>query len=169
MIMIRKVQKSDIYALADILNKKEVRKFLYLDDGKKISYKDQDRWFANERFENSLMLVAFVNKIIAGAIRLEFYSKKKTANRAKFGMYVDSVFWNKGVASALIKRAEAELVKRKICRLEANDVVFSTNKRGLAFYKKMGFKIEGVARKALLFDGKRVDGFYLAKEVGAIV
>ncbi|MBT3941036.1 hypothetical protein HOF46_03345, partial [Candidatus Woesearchaeota archaeon] len=90
MIKIRKVRRIDIYALADILNKKEVRKFLYLDDGKKISYKDQDQWFANEKFENSLMLVAFVDKIIAGAIRLEFYSKKKTAKRAKFGMYVDS-------------------------------------------------------------------------------
>jgi L-phenylalanine/L-methionine N-acetyltransferase len=169
MIIVRKIKKSDIYALADMLNKADVRRTLYLDDGKKITYTDQDAWWKDRKKEaHTLILVALVDKQVAGAIHLDFYTHEATANRAKFGMFVDSTFWGKGAGRALIKHAEQELAKRGVTRLEANDIVFSTNKRGLAFYKKIGFRIEGRAKKALWFDGKLVDGIYLAKEVSGL-
>ena len=165
MIKIRKVRQSDIYAMADSLNKKEVRKYLFMDDDKKISYKEQEEWIANERFENGMFLVAIVDGKVAGAISLEFDNRKIASKKAQFGMWVDSAFWGKSVSAALIRRAEKELTKRGILRLEANGQVLSTNKRGLAFYKKMGFKIEGIAKNSLLFDSKMVDGIYIGKEV----
>jgi L-phenylalanine/L-methionine N-acetyltransferase len=169
MIIVRKIKKSDIYALADILNKKEVRTYLYLDDGKKITYKEQNAWWAQQKLEkNKLILVAIVDKQVAGSIHITFYSQQVNKNRANFGMFVDSKFWGRGVARELMNHAEQELVTRDVMRLEANGLIFSTNKRGLTFYKKRGFIVEGRAKKALWFNGKLVDGIYIAKEVSGL-
>ena len=50
---------------------------------------------------------------------------------------------------------------RGATRLEA--LVRVQNERGVAFYKKMGFEIEGTRRNAALINGEYQDEYFIAK------
>jgi len=41
--------------------------------------------------------------------------------------------------------------------------VFSTNQRAIALYRKYGFEIEGVPRRAFKILGEYVDGWFMGK------
>ena len=56
-----------------------------------------------------------------------------------------------------------ELRERGITRLESHGGVFADNTKGLAFYKKLGFNVEGVQRAAYRRGDDYIDGIHIAR------
>ena len=82
----------------------------------------------------------------------------RTRRRAACGWSVHPDYWQRGIASLLLKRAIQKAKKLNLKRLEAEIVVKNTASIKLA--EKFGFKREGVKKKAFISDsGKYLDTY----------
>lgn len=79
----------------------------------------------------------------------------------RFGMMVLKAYWGTGTATRLMEAAEAHARQVGVLRLEAT--VRSANPRGLKFYERLGFNVEGTRRMAVVIDGDPQDEQYIAK------
>lgn len=85
-----------------------------------------------------------------------FAEKRETmAHGAVLGMGVLNDYRGKGIGIALMRAALAQAKKAGFKRVELT--VREDNLRAKALYEKVGFAVEGVKRKAALFDGKYYD------------
>ena len=80
---------------------------------------------------------------------------------ATFGMGILKSHWGTGLAPEIIRTLEAVAKEEGVTRIEAQ--VRVQNERGVAFYKKMGYEIEGTRRKAALINGEYQDEYFIAK------
>lgn len=83
------------------------------------------------------------------------------AHSMRFGMMVVRDLWGAGVAAKLLQAAEGYLRTKGIRRWEAT--VRAANARGVSFYKRHGFVVEGTRRVAAVIDGVDHDELYIAK------
>jgi RimJ/RimL family protein N-acetyltransferase len=79
----------------------------------------------------------------------------------EFGMTVLKEYWGQGIGSALLEHMEGFAKNIGVTRIEAK--VRALNERGIALYKKSGYEIEGVRKKAALINEVPEDEFYIAK------
>lgn len=78
-----------------------------------------------------------------------------------FGMFILKEYWGRGIGQALLGEMETFASKNSIKRIEAT--VRVENERGLKFYKKQSFVIEGTRKYAALIDGVWKDEYAIAK------
>lgn len=79
----------------------------------------------------------------------------------RFFMFVLKDYWGSGISAHLVERMIAALNDWGARRVEAT--VRANNERGVAFYKKMGFQIEGTRKAAADINGELQDEYYIAK------
>lgn len=79
----------------------------------------------------------------------------------RFGMMVRQKYWGSGLSDFLVKGMFEHAKKIGVTRIEAT--VRSENSRGVAFYARHGFTIEGTRRRAVIIDGKEADELYIAR------
>ena len=85
-----------------------------------------------------------------------FPEKRETmAHGGVLGMGVIDGFRGKGIGIALMRAALSRAQEAGLTRVELT--VREDNLRAKALYEKVGFAVEGVKRKAALFDGKYYD------------
>ncbi|RHW32444.1 GNAT family N-acetyltransferase [Neobacillus notoginsengisoli] len=116
----------------------------------------QEAWLTNiVEDANKLALVAELDEVIIGF--LDFHNGNRIRNRhqGSFGMSVKREYRNNGVGKALLETmlewaSENETIEK--VSLE----VFSDNFGAIALYKKAGFEMEGIKRKAV----KTEDGYH---------
>jgi RimJ/RimL family protein N-acetyltransferase len=85
-----------------------------------------------------------------------FPEKRETmAHGGVLGMGVIDGFRGKGIGIALMRAALSRAKEAGLSRVELT--VREDNLRAKALYEKVGFAVEGVKRKAALFDGKYYD------------
>jgi RimJ/RimL family protein N-acetyltransferase len=82
------------------------------------------------------------------------------AHSGTLGMGLLPQFRGKGLGFALIKAALGEARHKGLVRVELT--VNADNARAIALYKKVGFKIEGLMRDAVLIDGDYKDLILMA-------
>lgn len=83
------------------------------------------------------------------------------SHSVQFGMMVRQKYWGTGVSDFLMKGMLEHAARVGIHRIEAT--VRSENTRGVKFYERHGFVVEGTRRRAVIIDGKEADEFYIAK------
>ena len=66
----------------------------------------------------------------------------------EFGMMISANFWGKGLGYELLNIMENFAKKIGVSKIEAK--VRTTNERGLIFYKRNGYEIEGTRKKQFL-------------------
>ncbi len=110
-----------------------------------------------------IRLAVFDGVRLVGLLGLhrEFPGHPWLAHCLRFGMMVVKDFWGTGVAAKLLEAAEKHAKAHGIRRLEAT--VRTANPRGVAFYKKRGFEVEGTRRVAAVIDGVDHDELFIAK------
>jgi RimJ/RimL family protein N-acetyltransferase len=70
-------------------------------------------------------------------------------------------YTSQGIGTMLFEEMERWAKEKEIHRLELTVMVH--NEAALAFYKKMGFEIEGRKKHSLLINGTYVDEYWMAK------
>jgi ribosomal-protein-alanine N-acetyltransferase len=78
--------------------------------------------------------------------------------RSTVGWWIAKEYWGKGYSLEAVKLLINFCFKKlKLNRLEAN--IFSYNLRSFNFAKKLGFKLEGIAREKSFKRGKLIDAY----------
>ncbi len=104
--------------------------------------------------------LAIDSKKILGFASIRPYEGRMN-HSADFVIFVDSNFHKMGIGTKLMKSILQRAKSEKLKRLELG--VFIDNKKAIEFYKKFGFKKEGIKRKALQRDKKLFDEIIMAK------
>lgn len=84
-----------------------------------------------------------------------------TQHVAHFGLMVLQEFWGSGLARRLMDICHEHAQREDVSRLEAT--VRVANARGVRFYEKLGYAIEGTRHHATRIDGEWQDEYFIAK------
>jgi len=165
-IIIRKFRKGDGKGRAEIVNEGiRIRNWKYTGRNKLLSKKDIEK--AKEDSSKKKGEICFVaidkekNKIVGST---EFFFKKngRTRHRVDLGWGIHPDYQKKGVGTKLLRTALQFAKKKGFKRAEAEMAI--KNKGSVKLAKKLGFKIEGTKKKALLTDdGKYIDTYIVGK------
>ncbi|CDZ79815.1 putative acetyltransferase YhhY [Candidatus Rubidus massiliensis] len=79
----------------------------------------------------------------------------------EFGLRILKDYWNIGIGSYMLKLMEKFAKSTNFKRLQGR--VRTSNSRGLKFYQKNGYEIEGIKKKAVWIDNQWENEFYIAK------
>ena len=79
----------------------------------------------------------------------------RTRHAAYLALGVSRAWWGRGVATDLLKEALRWAPSVGVSRFELS--VMTTNKRAIALYEHLGFKFEGVRRRAYMINGVAID------------
>lgn len=113
------------------------------------------KWVRSNIAKGHPQYVALVEGRVVGWCDV-FPEKRETmAHGGVLGMGVIDGFRGKGIGIALMRATLAHAKKACFTRVELT--VREDNLRAKALYEKVGFVVEGVKRKAALFDGKYYD------------
>ena len=106
---------------------------------------------------DSMMILCQVDGVIAGNCNLSRHNKLKTRHRATIGIALTKAFWGLGIGTEMFRELFRVAKELGIGQLELE--VFEDNRRALALYQKMGFRIAGQHPNAI----RRKDGTLLAE------
>ena len=128
-----------------------------------LTLEEEERFLA--RFPedpNSLMILCFVDGVLAGNCQLMRKTKLKNRHRASIGIALCREFWGLGIGTALFRELITQGEEWGLKQLELE--VIEGNERGLALYRKMDFEITGAVPNAIRMpDGSFVREFYMVK------
>lgn len=108
-----------------------------------------------------IFLVAEYKNQIIGVITLSGSNKRRVMHKGELGITVRKQFWAKGVGSALMEEC-LKLAKQKGFKKIQLEVM-SNNDRAMGLYKKFGFEVEGIKKKAVFVDGEYIDLVMMGK------
>lgn len=111
--------------------------------------------------ENSLFLVAEVNRDIVGVLSYSGGRRKATRHVASLGLSVRAAWQGHGVGTDLLTEA-IRRAKESGCIRRLELYVYADNERAIRLYKRLGFVTEGVREKAVLREGQYIDELAMA-------
>jgi putative acetyltransferase len=106
-------------------------------------------------------LVAEVDGRVVGAIGLHVEQAARRAHAGGIGMGVHDDFQGKGVGTALMA-AIVDLAFHWLGLRRIELTVYADNAAAVHLYQKVGFAIEGTARRFALRHGEYVDAYHMA-------
>lgn len=124
----------------------------------------QDAMFIDKKLSmnNGATIVALDKDKVVGIALFTVNKFSKTQHRAECGWFVRKSYMKQGIATKLVKELIKEAKKKGLKRLEAESAV--GNEASLRLAEKLGFKKEGIKKKALMLDnGKLEDTFILGR------
>ncbi|PLV59292.1 GNAT family N-acetyltransferase [Thermotoga sp. KOL6] len=97
-----------------------------------------------------LMLVGEINREIVSVLSFNGFGRKRTKHVGEFGISVKKRYWGLGIGSAMIKSLIDWAKQNDFKRIQLE--VLKSNERAISLYKKFGFEVEGMKKKAVLKD-----------------
>lgn len=122
-----------------------------------------------EKLENiipspsEIYIGAFDQNTIVGSLQLKSQNPDHPwiKHVGQFGMLVLEDYWGQGIGRKLLEIMDNFALTIGVSRIESS--VRHNNERGIKFYLKAGFKIEGTREKCAFIDGQFVDEYFIAK------
>ncbi|HNP74852.1 MAG TPA: GNAT family N-acetyltransferase [bacterium] len=115
----------------------------------------------DSRPKNNLYLVAWQDKQIIGSLLFIGGEYRKNRHGGKIEIFLRPEFRRQGVGQKLMNRLFSWAKRQGIKRIELE--VWSNNRPGLAFYERLGFKPEGIRKKAYRVNNRFVNGILMSK------
>lgn len=163
--IIRTYKKGDEFSLSENANNKRIAKNMFLGFPYPYTLKEAKNW-VNICLKKNITqpITGFVIDIdgkVAGTIGGEI--SKKRPFIMGFGYWLGEKYLGKGIMSQAVKIYLNYIFKsfKKIKRIESD--VFPWNRGSQRVLEKNGFKLEGIARKSYLKDGKIIDLYKYGK------
>lgn len=119
-----------------------------------INFKNYISSFLN--MKNSVFYIAKINDKIVGFAYLEGGKRIRNFHNANLGMGVTKKFRNFNIGKALLKKIIAFALDSD-CIAKIDLQVSKGNDIAIALYKKMGFVVEGINKRAAFINGEFVD------------
>ena len=114
----------------------------------------------NQKKKSEFNYSIFYNDLHVGAVGVRIHPVYSYIGEV--GCFVDERYWNKGIASAAVKKIEEFIFdKLSIKRLEM--IIATPNKASEKLALKNGYKREGTMRERLLIDANYFDCYLYAK------
>ena len=97
-----------------------------------------------------------------GFLRLVGHRPRRLRHACLLVMGIRESHWGQGIGSGLVATAITWAEREGIARLELT--VVADNRRAIALYHKMGFRVEGFRRRSLqMADGRFLDEYSMAR------
>lgn len=159
-LKLRKQQIRDARRLLDILQHED---FVYFPTGIR-SLKEEQAFLRRKQQEmrdgrclNCSIL--YRNRVI-GVVGFTFHDGRSYSG--EIGYFIDRAYWNRGFATEAVRLLEEELfAKHGVHRIEL--LTLKPNRASQRVAVKAGYRREGLARGAVLFDGQYRDAYRYAK------
>lgn len=115
------------------------------------------------RKNKNLYLTAWQDKQIVGSLLLNRGQYRKNQHAGKIEIFIRPEFRNQGIGRQLVEKLFSWAKKNKVRKIELE--VWSNNRPAITFYKKLGFKQEGIRKKAYCLKNRHTDGILMSKWV----
>ncbi|MEA1883868.1 MAG: GNAT family protein [Thermotogota bacterium] len=157
-VIIREAQESDAKAIIQYIKENQDR-FLYMisktDEMKlDVTYEKQMIKLHDQR-ENSVFFIAVERDKVIGMLNFVGGNRSRDMHDGEFGLSVHKDYFGRGIGSMLMDQIMRWGQNNKVIKRMTLFVMHS-NKRAINLYKRYGFSIEGVRRKAVRFEDGRV-------------
>lgn len=159
-VNLRSLRLSDYKWLFNLINDKRVNRYL-LTNGVKTLVEEKKhiaKMIKDKKANHFILEIKGTNEHI-GIMSLAGIDMKH--KRGRTGAFMMKQFWNKGYgADAKMTLLKYAFIKLNLNRIES--FVHLDNPRSLAYSKKCGYKVEGIARQRVLKGKKFLDEYVLA-------
>ena len=109
---------------------------------------------------NRLYLVVFRGSEILATLKIAGARRKRMAHSGELSIVVKKAYWGQGIGKKLMETG-LSWAKGVLERVELN--VVDSNERAIALYEKLGFKLEGIKKKAVKLSDGYHDIYMMAK------
>ncbi|WEL19886.1 GNAT family N-acetyltransferase [Candidatus Nanohalococcus occultus] len=143
-INLRTVEEEDLETLRDIVNQRDVRRFI--GHREPLNLEDEQDWFENYE---GLVLTVCVDGEVVGNIAL----REKEPNVGEFGIMLDTEHHGNGYGTEAVEL----VIEHAFKQLNHHRVmarVVDTNEKSSRVWEKLGFTLEGAMREHVYMDGE---------------
>ncbi|MCL2592594.1 MAG: GNAT family N-acetyltransferase [Defluviitaleaceae bacterium] len=102
------------------------------------------------------------SEIIIGSASLNVFPNHRKRHRATIGIFVHKDFHGKGVGKKLMETL-LELADNWLMLVRVELAVYVENESAIKLYKKFGFEVEGIMKKAIIRNGTHIDEYLMAR------
>jgi ribosomal protein S18 acetylase RimI-like enzyme len=151
MITIRKVKEEDTEGIVSLLKQLDKETiFMALEPGERQTTIEEERLLIKNVLasDNSMIFVAGKGGQIVGYLGAQGGKVRRAHHRIYLMIGMLQQYTHQGIGMQLFREMENWARENKFRHLELT--VMTNNQAGLALYKKMGFKIEGIKKVLLL-------------------
>ena len=113
--------------------------------------------------DNSLYVVGLVDGTIVSTLTFSAGRRPRIRHSGEFATSVRRQFWGLGIGSLMLDTLLAWARDTRIVK-KINLHVRTDNQRAIALYKRKGFVVEGMIRKAVFLDGTYHDVHWMGLE-----
>ncbi len=162
--MIRVIRASEADDFLKLCRKIDAEtKFMMFESGERTTTVEEQRKEIKDVHsrDNQTILVAEEDGQLIGYVAAYGGRYKKNRHSAYIITGILQDFTSQGIGTRLFTELERWAKDKDIHRLELT--VMANNKAAIAFYKKMGFKMEGRKRCSLFVNGSYIDEYWMAK------
>lgn len=130
----------------------------------KFSLSNERKWLGGLLSDkNRICLFAFDGIVHVGSAEIRRGRDDVSGHVGEFGIAVRKEYRGAGVAYALARKIFALVRKRGVSILRLR--VFSTNRRAIRFYKKLGFRKIAVLRREIRTGRRYIDAYLMEKKI----
>jgi RimJ/RimL family protein N-acetyltransferase len=122
------------------------------------------KYICSMDFEKNLLLVAATEKAVVGAlsgIQMDGGKRPETSHILNIGLHIVPEYRGQGIGSQMLDFAVDWAKKRAFEKLEAN--IFTTNKKSLHLFERVGFVQEGTRQKRIRIGKQYIDEVLMGK------
>jgi len=134
------------------------------DEYKRTIKSELDKIKKYRKAPGKLILVALTKDDVIGYVTFNNWDTRKTMHTGFLSIYLKKEYRRIGIGKVLMKTLITWGRKNKVIR-KMSLAVFSSNKKAIALYKKVGFEIEGLCPKDIKIGGRYYDSVLMYKFV----
>ncbi len=159
--IIRQATEDDAEQLLSFI-KSVVEEEIYLEiDSVPRTIEEEKKFIRESISENRQFLVAVVDEKIIGDASAWVGRLKKNKHTALMGIAIQKEYRGLGIGKLLMEQLIDWLKSKAVEKIWLT--VFSTNKRAIALYEKIGFEIEGIQKNHIKIRDEYIDRIFMAK------
>ncbi|MBN1470014.1 MAG: GNAT family N-acetyltransferase [Fusobacteriaceae bacterium] len=114
--------------------------------------------------KNSLMLICYYQNKLAGILTLKGGNRKRTKHFGVLGINFKNECCSLGLGTKLMMEMEKTVIEEKLLS-KLNLEVHEKNIKAFNFYKKLGYKLEGVKKGFFYEDGTYYNSIIMGKSI----